>query len=150
MHCRAAVIDEIELAQQLDHGGGTIVGSKFLEPYLHTISGTELTQLQKKQWGGKLRETKDLIAKLECSLTTRLAAIEKVPTYVMITTSHFRDPWSDCRLCRKYETETHDYSVQTLPHASVYRYTYIEPTRQAKAMSWNIQGSKHCFKLDSC
>jgi len=51
MHCRAAVIDEIELAQQLDHGGGTIVGSKFLEPYLHTISGTELTQLQKKQWG---------------------------------------------------------------------------------------------------
>eukprot|EP00892_Ulva_mutabilis_P007601 jgi/Ulvmu1/5212/UM022_0005.1 len=76
---RAAVIDEIELAQQLGHGAGATatVGSKYLAPYLHTISGTELTQLQKKQWGGKLRETKDQIAKLEQSLTTRLQAIEK-------------------------------------------------------------------------
>lgn len=80
MHCRAAVIDEIELAQQLGQGGsGTAhVGSKYLEPYLHTVSGTELTQLQKKQWGGKLRETKELISKLEQSITTRLAAIERV------------------------------------------------------------------------
>lgn len=74
------MIDEIELSQQLGQGTGTAVpiGSKYLEPYLHTVSGTELTQLQKKQWGGKLRETKELIVKLEQNISRRLDVIEKV------------------------------------------------------------------------
>lgn len=66
--CRAAVIDEIELASQMDSNvfnTGSGKETEFLPPFLHTLKATETTNLERIQWGGKLRETKDMLAKIE-------------------------------------------------------------------------------------
>ena len=79
--CRAAVIDEIELAQQIGGRGqatGAHAGTKYLPPHLHTLAAAETSQLQRKQWVGKLQETKDALAKLQGSVLSRMDRLEQV------------------------------------------------------------------------
>lgn len=66
--CRAAVIDEMELASQMDSNifnTGPGKETKFLPPFLHTLKATETPHLARIQWDSKLRDTMELPAKIE-------------------------------------------------------------------------------------
>jgi hypothetical protein len=72
------VIDEIELAQQTTSGKLNATGSRYIAPYLHLLASTETTQLHRKQWVGKFKETKDMVASLEKRVMDKLHDLEKV------------------------------------------------------------------------
>lgn len=75
------MIDEIELASQMDSNlfnAGAGKETEFLPPFLHTLKASETTNLARIHWGGKLRETKELIAKIEQSVTEGFAKLNAV------------------------------------------------------------------------
>lgn len=57
---------------------GAHSGSKYLPPHLHTLAAAESSQLQRKQWVGKLQETKDALAKLQSTMLSRMDRLEQV------------------------------------------------------------------------
>jgi hypothetical protein len=74
---RAAVIDEIELAQQIGHAGG---GARYLPPHLHTLApvgGSGSSALAHKPWARRVQETQEAVARLERKLLARFTGLEQ-------------------------------------------------------------------------
>ena len=79
--CRATVIDEIELAQQIGDGSGGRGGARYLPPHLHTLQAAT-GAAQRTKWVGKLEATHDAIMRLERKLDARLDRLERKKSWI--------------------------------------------------------------------
>jgi hypothetical protein len=75
------VIDEIELAQQMDVSeaeDGTRENTKFLPPYMHTLYGTDTATLDRLSTDGKLKELNEMLTRMEQTLCAGLEQLKTV------------------------------------------------------------------------
>ena len=79
--CRAAVIDEIELASQMDSNvfnTGAGKEKQYLPPHLHTLKATETAQLETILETDKQQDLKDRIEQLEQTIASGIEKLSVV------------------------------------------------------------------------